>query len=283
MDRTKLSPFVKWVGGKGQLIEPIKQMIPRDYDTYYEPFVGGGAILFSLKPKKAVINDINKQLINVYEQIRDAPKEVIHTVNQLDSLPCDKDYYGECREIYNHKIQSEELSPECAAYMIWINKHCFNGLYRVNSRGSFNVPYNNKESVNSINEANIMNISKYLNEADIMILCSDFEDVCQRITSKDFVYFDSPYVPVSETASFTDYSKGGFKLEDHQRLASLYQRLSGLNIKALLSNNDVDLVRDLYGNYIIEHLNVRRNINSKANKRTGKEVIIRNYALNSFI
>lgn len=279
MSLKSMGPFIKWAGGKGQLLEKIWQRTPNEYNTYYEPFIGGGAVLFYLKPKKAVINDVNEQLINVYRQIKKDPREVIREVNRLDAGVCDKEYYYRCREEYNKKIQTKELDAECAAYMIWINKHCFNGLYRVNSKGLFNVPYNNKQSGKSIDEANIMSIGYYLQDADVTILCDDFETICQNISSQDFVYFDSPYVPVSETASFTDYTKDGFSLEDHQRLAALYKNLSKKGVKALLSNHDVSLVRELYNEYEIESIDVKRNINSDASKRTGKEVLIRNYTL----
>lgn len=277
MATKKMGPFIKWAGGKGQLVDKIWERTPNNYDTYFEPFIGGGAVLFHLKPKKAVINDVNEQLINVYRQLQTDPREVIRAVNRLDQGPCDKDYYLLRREEYNKKILAKELDAECAAYMIWINKHCFNGLYRVNSKGLFNVPYNNKQLGKSIDEANIMSIGYYLQEADVTILCEDFETVCQRITPDDFVYFDSPYVPVSTTASFTDYTKDGFTLEDHQRLAALYKSLSDKGVKVMLSNHDVELVRELYKGFTIESVDVKRNINSNAAKRTGKEVIIRNY------
>ena len=163
--------------------------------------------------------------------------------------------------------------------MIWVNKHCFNGLYRVNGKGLFNVPWNKKETGHSMDEDNLYSIGEYLQNNDIKICCSDFEDVCKLIKKNDFVYFDSPYIPISKTASFTDYTKDGFSYEDHVRLAELYKALDRKGVKAMLSNHDVDLIYDLYGRYNIESLDVKRNINSDAKKRTGKEVIITNYEL----
>jgi len=273
----KIEPFVKWAGGKNQLLDKLHNKIPNTYGTYFEPFIGGGALLFHEKPKKAVISDINEQLINIYLQLQAAPKSVIREVNKLDKGSCDKDYYLAIREAYNKKIQAHELDAECAALMIWINKHCFNGLYRVNSKGLFNVPYNNKQTGKSIDETNLMSIGYFLKNSHVQILCQDFEMTCESAQAGDFVYFDSPYIPVSETANFTDYTKDGFTYEDHVRLAELYKRLDARGVKAMLSNHDVSLVYELYKGYKIENVDVRRSINSDAKKRVGKEVIITNY------
>ena len=275
----RMSPFVKWAGGKKQLIDKIWERTPNVYDTYYEPFIGGGAVLFALKPRKAVINDTNEQLINIYRQLQMDPRAVIRVVNRLDQSACDKNYYLSVRDDYNKKISNQELDAECAGMMIWINKHCFNGLYRVNSKGLFNVPYNNKATGKSIDEANLMSIGYYLQDADVKIYCMDFEEVCKDIKAGDFVFFDSPYVPVSETASFTDYTKDGFTLADHERLAKQYRMLAQSGVKAMLTNHNVDLVHSLYEGFKIEAVDVRRNINSDASKRTGKEVIITNYEI----
>ncbi len=273
----KMGPFVKWAGGKKQLLEKIRQRVPDSYGTYYEPFVGGGAVLFDLKPQKAVINDVNEQLINVYRQLKKNPREVISIINDYDNMACNKELYLKMREKYNQKIQQGVLDAECAGLMIWINKHCFNGLYRVNNKGLFNVPYNNKATGKSIDELNLMSIGFFLLESDVEIHCSDFEKVCENVKAGDFVYFDSPYLPVSETAYFTDYTKDGFSMEDHKRLAMLFRRLDALGAKVMLSNHNVDLVYELYDGYKIEAVDVRRSINSDASKRVGKEVIITNY------
>ncbi len=277
MSFKKMGPFVKWAGGKGQLLEKLHDRVPNTYGVYYEPFIGGGALLLNERPSHAVICDINEQLINVYLQIKSDPRAVIRAVNRLDEGACDKEYYYQMRAEYNKKILSHELDAECAALMIWINKHCFNGLYRVNAKGGFNVPYNNKQLGKSIDEANIMSIGYYLANSDIEIRCQDFEEACSEVKAGDFVYFDSPYVPVSETADFTDYTKEGFSYEDHVRLAELYKRLDKLGAKVMLSNHNVPLVHELYEGFKIEEVDVKRNINSDASKRVGKEVIITNY------
>ena len=274
-----MEPFVKWAGGKRQLLDLINSKTPSSFETYYEPFVGGGAVLFYLKPQKAIISDVNEQLINVYIQLQKNPKALIKKIEKFDKTVCDKEYYLSMRDQYNQKISNKELDIDCAAYMIWINKHCFNGLYRVNKKGLFNVPWNNKQNGPSFNVENLISIGDYLQKNDITILCEDFENACKDIQENDFVYFDSPYIPVSKTASFTDYTKDGFTYEDHVRLSKLYKRLSNKNVKAMLSNHDSELIYELYSDYKIESFTVKRFINSKATKRTGKEVIITNYEI----
>ncbi|MFR1214936.1 MAG: DNA adenine methylase [Acutalibacteraceae bacterium] len=273
----QMSPILKWAGGKTQLLDPITARMPKTYNRYYEPFIGGGAVWLAVMPEKAVINDMNEQLINLYRQMKENAQSVISFVNELDSIPCDKNFYYSIRERYNEKIASCALDAECAALMIWINKHCFNGLYRVNGKGLFNVPYNNKVNGKSIDEDNLAAIADYLNKADISITCLDFEEVCEEVRAGDFIYFDSPYIPISATADFTDYTKDGFLPEDHKRLAALFHRLDSVGALVMLSNNDVPLVHELYSGFKIQSLDVKRMINRNASKRTAKEVLITNY------
>ena len=273
----KTGPFVKWAGGKKQLLDRLESRMPATYERYYEPFIGGGALFLDVQPELAIINDTNEQLLNVYQQLKIDTEAVINAVNVLDADPCDTARYLATREKYNTKIKAHELDAECAALMIWINKHCFNGLYRVNSKGLFNVPYNNKSDGVSIDATNLRNIGLYLQSRDIEIRQGDFEDACMDVAPGDFVYFDSPYVPISETANFTDYTKDGFSLEDHKRLAALYRKLAAQGTKVMLSNHNVPLVHELYIGFTIEEVDVRRAINRNAAKRSGKEVIITNY------
>lgn len=277
MDRLKMGPFVKWAGGKKQLLGKLEERLPSSYGMYYEPFIGGGALLLGFQPRRAVINDVNEQLLNVYRQLKNDADAVISAINEYDSVECDTDHYMAMRTAYNVKITAHELDAECAALMIWINKHCFNGLYRVNSKGMFNVPYNNKVTGSSIDEFNLRNIGEYLRECQIDIRLGDFESACADAKAGDFVYFDSPYIPVSETANFTDYSKDGFSYEDHKRLAELYRQLDSKGVYIMLSNHNVPLVHELYAGYKVEAIDVRRSINRDASKRVGKEVIITNY------
>lgn len=273
----KTGPFVKWAGGKKQLLDRLETRMPSTYGKYYEPFIGGGALLFDVQPEVAVINDVNEQLLNVYRQLKTDAEAVITEVSELDAMPCDKDLYMEIREKYNDKIQDNELDPECAALMIFLNKHCFNGLYRVNSKGMFNVPYNNKKSGASFDPENLRNIGLYLNANDVEIRHGDFEAACYDAAPGDFVYFDSPYMTINKTSNFTSYTKEGFSLDDHVRLAGLFKNLSDRGVNVMLSNHNVPLVYELYGDYSIEQVDVKRAINRDASKRFCEEVIITNY------
>ena len=277
MSVSTVSPFVKWAGGKRQLLPQIKEKMPEKYNNYFEPFVGGGAVLFELLPSNALINDINRALINAYRQICDAPEAFINAVNKLDTEMWEdgKKYYYSLREHYNDKLMKAEYDVELAALFVFINKHCFNGLYRVNGKGLFNVPYNNSRST-SIDEKAIMDISKYLR--GVTIIDGDFEEACQEAKSGDFVFIDSPYAPLNPT-SFESYTKEGFDIESHSRLANLYDELTARGCYCMLTNHNTELINTLYSNkgYRIDVLSVKRMINSDASNRVGEEVIIRNY------
>ena len=275
--RPKMTPVLKWAGGKTQLLQHILSAMPDSYNRYYEPFVGGGSVFLAIAPENAFINDINPQLINLYKQLKNDHAAVLEALDKLDSHECDKDFYYEVRENYNQKIAENKQDTECTALMIWLNKHCFNGLYRVNKKGLFNVPYNNRITGKSVDKSNVEAIANFLHDSNTTITCGDFEAACSDVQAGDFVYFDSPYLPESETADFTDYAKGGFPLEEHKRLAKLYRRLDAVGAKLMLSNNDVPLVHSLYEGYSIRSLDVKRMINSNAAKRFGKEVLITNY------
>lgn len=272
-----MKPFIKWAGGKTQLLGIIKENMPTDYDTYFEPFLGGGAVLLDIQPKKAIVNDINSLLIDAYMNILRYPKEVLTEIALLDSVEADKEYYYKLRNEYNEKILAESSDIRVSALLIWLNKHCFNGLYRVNRKGEFNVPYNNRKTGVSVDEENIWALHEYLSSNNVELRVGDFEVACKSAKKGDFVYFDSPYIPESVTASFTSYTKGDFLMEDHERLASLFKDLDSRGVKVMLSNNDVPLVRELYSGYDIKSFSVKRAINRDANKRTGMEVLVRNY------
>ena len=277
MTTVKMSPGLKWAGGKTQLLDQLTSKMPKTYNRYFEPFIGGGALWLSVAPPNAFINDTNKQLMNLYSQLKINPDGIIDTINKLDRNACDSEYYYQVRSKYNEKIAENLLDAECAGMMIWINKHCFNGLYRVNGKGLFNVPYNNKTNITSFDENNIYTIADYLQNSDTSITCMDFETICSDVKTGDFVYFDSPYVPASSTADFTDYTKDGFSEQDHRRLAALFRDLDQRGALIMLSNNNVPFVHELYDGYNISEISVKRMINSNATKRTGEEVIITNY------
>lgn len=277
MKSSSVAPFVKWAGGKRQLLNQIRERMPENYNNYYEPFVGGGAVVFDLLPKNAVINDINKALINTYRQICNSPDEFLGIINQLDLEMWEdgKEYYYSLRERYNDKLILEEYDVELSALFVFINKHCFNGLYRVNSKGLFNVPYNNSRK-KSVDEESIYAVSSYLK--NITIMNGDFQTACDTANRGDFIFLDSPYAPLNPT-SFESYTKEGFDIESHRRLADLFDRLTDRGCYCMLTNHNTELIHDLYGNkgYRIDVVSVKRMINSDASNRIGKEVIICNY------
>lgn len=277
MSNSNITPFVKWAGGKRQLLSQIKERMPENYNDYYEPFVGGGAVTFELLPANALINDINKALINAYKQICNAPEAFLKAVNKLDEEMWEdsKEYYYSLREHYNDKLMKAEYDVELAALFVFINKHCFNGLYRVNGKGLFNVPYNNSRRT-SVDEGSIMEVSKYLQ--GITITDGDFEEACKGAKKGDFVFIDSPYAPLNPT-SFEAYTKEGFDIESHKRLARLYDELTARGCFCMLTNHNTRLINELYGGkgYTIDVVSVKRMINSDASNRVGEEVIIYNY------
>lgn len=277
MKNLNVAPFVKWAGGKRQLLSKIKERMPEQYNDYYEPFVGGGAVVLELQPENAVINDINKSLINAYTQIANNPDEFLGAVNMLDNEMWDdgKEYYYSIREHYNDKLMREEFDVELAALFVFINKHCFNGLYRVNGKGLFNVPYNKSRKA-SVDKKAILETSKYLRS--INIINGDFENACRNAQAGDFVFIDSPYAPLKPT-SFESYTKEGFDVESHRRLANLFDELSERGCYCMLTNHNTEFINELYGNkgYSIDVLSVKRMINSDASNRVGEEVIIYNY------
>ena len=277
MENKNIAPFVKWAGGKRQLLDRIKERMPQKYNNYIEPFVGGGAVLFGLQPQSAVINDINSSLINLYGTIAERPQELVEWVHRLDSDMWEdgKAYYYAQRERYNDKLMQEEYDVELAALLLFINKHCFNGLYRVNGKGLFNVPYNNSRRA-SMEEENLLAVSTYLKQ--VVIRQGDFEEACQEAAEGDFVFFDSPYAPLNPT-SFESYTKEGFDVESHRRLANLYDELTARGCFCMLTNHNTEFINELYGGkgYRMDVVDVKRMINSDATKRTGQEIIICNY------
>ena len=276
-----MKPIVKWVGGKGSNLKYIRERLPKylkeyTYWTYYEPFAGGLAVLLELMPSSAIVNDINPELTNMYLQIKYNVSKVIKFLSILDkqheewSEP--KDYYYLVRSMFNKELGSN--TAEQAARFIYLNKHCFNGLYRVNSKGEFNVPFNGKLSGKSFDEDHLRNAAEVL--TNTLVLNKDFEDAVSGAGMNDFVFFDSPYAPLTPT-SFTDYTKEGFSYDDHVRLSKLFRELTNRGCYCMLTNHDTPLIRELYKDFRIEVVDVRRSINRNGSDRTGKEVIITNY------
>ena len=277
MSNSSVAPFVKWAGGKRQLLPQIKERMPEKYNSYFEPFVGGGAVIFELLPTNALINDINKALINAYRQICNAPEAFLAAVKQLDEAMWEdgKKYYYSLREHYNDKLMKAEYDVELAALFVFINKHCFNGLYRVNGKGLFNVPYNNSRRT-SVDESIIMEVSRYLQ--GITIMDGDFEEACEGAGQGDFVFIDSPYAPLNPT-SFESYTKEGFDIESNRRLSNIFDKLTNRGCYCMLTNHNTELINELYSGkgYRRDVVSVKRMINSDASKRVGEEIIICNY------
>lgn len=274
----KGKPFVKWAGGKRQIVDKLLMYAPDEFNTYYEPFVGGGALLFELSPKKAVINDSNKELINVYNVLRNEEKfkkmcSILNTYEKNNS----EEFYYELRNKDRNKSSFDRLSDyKRAGRTIYLNKACFNGLYRVNSKNEFNVPFGKKTKVNTYDIENLITVSNYLTMNDIKILNVDFEDSVKDAQKGDFIYFDPPYD--SETSIFNSYTEDGFGKEEQRRLAKVYKELSNKGCYVMLSNNNTTLIKELYKDFNIHIIEAKRSINSNGAKR-GKveEVIITNY------
>lgn len=270
-------PFVKWAGGKRQLLTQITERMPSSFKRYYEPFIGGGAVLFEIAPKAAVINDVNEQLINAYKQVKDEPEQLMAELNVIDvghkSADAKKEYFYQMREQFNKVLSSRITDIHSAALFIYLNKHCFNGLYRVNGHGLFNVPFNGSNTASYVRD-NILEASSYLSSVDIY--CGDFANACVDAGEGDFVFLDSPYAPLNPT-SFEAYTKEGFGYSEHLRLAELFKELDAKGCYCMLTNHNTELISKLYSNYKIDVVSVRRSINADASKRTGTEVIIMNY------
>lgn len=273
-----LEPIVKWAGGKRQLLGKILERIPpRDeISTYYEPFVGGGAVLFALQPKKAVINDINAELMNLYNVVKN---DVEALISHLRRHRNDEEYFYEIRNIDRDPERFSRLSDLARASRThYLNKTCFNGLFRVNRAGQFNTPFGRYKNPNFVNEEGLRAVSKFFNTNEIRFKCGDFEDAVKWAKKPSFVYFDPPYDPVSVSANFTGYAEGGFNREEQIRLKNLCDRLHKRGIKFLLSNSDTPFIRNLYSSYEIEIIKARRSINSDgANRGEINEVLVRNY------
>ena len=275
----KLSPILKWGGGKRQLLPEILPLIPK-HTRYYEPFVGGAAVLLGLKPKAAVINDYNSELINTYRVIRDNPHELIELLQQ-HQLMNSVDYFYEVRAWDRDDTYSIMRDVEKAARMVYLNRTCFNGLYRVNKSGFFNTPCGKYKNPEIVNSKRIMAMHEYLSSNKVDIRCGDYKDVLKHIREGAFVYFDPPYMP-PETGeeTFTQYTVDGFDKSKQIELKEVCDKLSDKGVKFMLSNSYCSFIRELYKNYSIKKVHARRKISANASKRGFiEEVLVTNYDL----
>ncbi|MGL5942891.1 MAG: DNA adenine methylase [Waterburya sp.] len=261
-------PFLKWAGGKRQLLPAIKEYIPQKFSQYYEPFVGAGAVLFYLQPKKSVINDTNSELINCYRVIKDNPEELLELCQQHKEKNSKEHYYW-LREQDRQDDFKDRSLVERAARIIYLNKTCFNGLFRVNSSGQFNVPYGDYTNPVIAEPAVIRSVSAYLNQRDVRILEGDFGKAVATARKGAFVYFDPPYHPISDTSSFTGYSINGFGEAEQIRLKELCDKLSEYGCQILVSNSSASFIKELYSdpNYEIVEVQASRAINAVGSKR----------------
>ena len=272
-----VTPVLKWVGGKRQIMPSIISLLPqkmKEY-TYVEPFVGGGAVLFHLQPKTAIINDSNAELINVYEVVKNNLDELIADLKQHRN---EADYFYEIRGLDRTSQFSNLTTVRRASRIIFLNKTCFNGLYRVNNAGEFNAPFGRYKNPNIINEPTLKAVSKFLNLSNVNIFCQDYEKILANLDESSFVYLDPPYHPISENSNFTGYVQGGWDMYDQIRLREACDKLTKKSIKFLLSNSAAPFIKDQYKNYTIRTVKANRAINSNgANRGEIDELLIRNY------
>lgn len=272
-----VAPFLKWVGGKRQLMPSIVEHLPQNINDYkyIEPFIGGGAVLFNLQPKNAIINDFNEELINVYQVIKNNLDDLIKDLKKHKN---EADYFYSIRSLDRNGEFKKLTAVQRASRVIFLNKTCFNGLYRVNNAGEFNSPFGRYKNPNIVNEPTLKAVNKFLNSNNIDIKSGDYSDVLKQADKKCFVYLDPPYHPISENSNFTGYVQGGWNIYDQIDLKTACDELHKRGVKFLLSNSSAEFIKDLYKDYIITIVKANRAINSNgADRGEVDEVLIRNY------
>ncbi len=270
--RTRPTPFVKWAGGKGQLLRQMQESFPSDFGAYLEPFLGGGAVFFHIRPERAILGDINAELLNVYWIVQNDVELLMAELGKHESRKKEEEYYYEVRQ-----WKPGELNPVArASRTIFLNKTCYNGLYRVNSSGQFNVPFGQYENPMLYNRENLLACNRTLRGR--LLLADDYRKTLSYARENDFVYLDPPYQPVSPTANFTAYTKDSFAENDQEELAKVFAELDERGCKVMLSNSATDFVRNLYGQYHIQRIRASRPISSKAETRGEvEEFLVMNY------
>lgn len=252
-----VAPFLKWVGGKRQLMPSIVEHLPKNIQTYtyVEPFIGGGAVLLHIQPKNAIINDFNEELINVYEVVKNNLEELIENLKIHKN---NADYFYQLRGL-DRTERFQNLTPvQRASRIIYLNKTCFNGLYRVNNAGEFNAPFGRYKNPNIVNEPTLKAVNKYLNSNNVILKSGDYAEILTDANENSFVYLDPPYHPISENSNFTGYVQGGWNIFDQIRLREFCDQLNERGIKFLLSNSSAQLIKDQYENYTITTVKANR-------------------------
>jgi DNA adenine methylase len=266
MDLVKVRPVLKWAGGKTQLLPQLLASMPSTYEKYLEPFIGGGALFFSLESKRSVIGDNNPELINLYRCLVSSAGEIS---DALSEMPISSEDFYRVRAIDWHDVEP----IVAAARTIYLNRLCFNGLYRVNQNGQFNVPFGNYKKPNFPNTDALLNAGKVLSNATIVE--SDYADLLKKHASKgDLVFLDPPYVPISKFSDFNRYGAKKFIDTDHEELAEEVRRLADLGCFVMLTNSNHPSVHELFGEFEIQILKTRRNINSTGSGRSGEDVLV---------
>ncbi|WP_373542461.1 DNA adenine methylase [Chamaesiphon sp.] len=276
MAKNKLvAPFLKWVGGKRQIMPTIEQHLPKGIKSYIEPFIGGGAVLFHLQPKNAIINDFNSELVNVYNVIKNDVENLILDLQKHENQP---QYFYKIRALDRTEAFASLSNVERASRIIYLNKTCYNGLYRVNNSGEFNSPFGKYKNPNIVNDPTLRAVSFYLNSNNIRIENTDYETILKEADKYSFVYLDPPYYPVSESSNFTGYIQGGWDESDQIRLKEACDRLNQRKIKFLQSNSCANFIKELYADYYVYTVKANRAINSDGEKRGEiEELLIKNY------
>jgi len=272
-DKISASPIIKWAGGKRQLLSELRSRLPQTYNRYFEPFIGGGALFFDQAPQNAYISDINPELVNLYKVVRDNVESLISALSEHKNT---LEYFTEIRALDREPTYTTLSDVAKASRFIYLNKTCFNGLYRVNSRGYFNVPFGRYANPKFLDKSALYSASEVLQNAQLE--CANFDNILNFVKKGDLVYFDPPYIPISTTSSFTSYTKEDFGMSEQIKLKELCDKLSEIGTKFMLSNSDTPVANELYCGYKIEKIQASRFINSKADGR-GKisEIIVRNY------
>lgn len=272
----KATPFVKWVWWKRQLISQLEKLFPKEFNNYFEPFVWGGAVFFNLQKEKSFLSDVNEELINTYQVIKENPKKLIKF---LETCEYSKNFYEKIRSWDRQENWQYNFSKiERAWRFIYLNRTCFNWLHRVNSKWQFNVPMWSYKNPDFVQKENILNTSKLLNKTKAEIKLQSFEKVLENANSWDFIYFDPPYDTLTETANFTSYNESWFWRDMQKKLAEVFKKLDEKGCFVMLSNHNTPFIREIYAWYKFEIVKARRNINSKASWRGEvEEILVINY------
>lgn len=272
-------PLLKWAGGKRQLRSELTRRLPEQWGTYFEPFIGGGALLVELANQgrlgRAVAGDKNPELVNLYRVVRNNPEALITALSD-GKFRNDDESFRQAKAEFNSLIGTTRRPVERAAYLLYLNKHGYNGLWRVNSSGKYNVPFGKYARLSMPAPQNLKRFSRMLR--NVTLVHADFERILRTVRPGDFVYLDPPYYPLSKTARFTDYTTGGFSSGDQKRLARIFRRLSDRGVFLMLSNSCTTEIRDLYEGFTIHTVPAKRFINCKGERRCGaSELIVTNY------